>query len=81
MPFPNGTLSRVPLTLQDYLAFNRSELKNIMTLRLLPNVLGGAATTNVVILDLEYPFQSWHQNLGGRIGFPPPEKNELVPSI
>jgi len=46
-------LSKIPLTLHDYLAFNRSALKNIMTLRMLPKVAGGAATTNVVILDLE----------------------------
>jgi hypothetical protein len=60
MPFPNGTLSKVPLTLRDFLEFNRSALKRIMTQRMLPKVVGGAATTNVVILDLEYPFQYVH---------------------
>ena len=67
MPFPNGSLSHVPLTLRDYLAFTRSELRSIMTLRLLPKVLGGAATTNVVILDLEYPFQYVHPCQWGQL--------------
>jgi hypothetical protein len=67
MPFPNGSLSKVPLTLRDYLAFTRPQLKSIMTLRLLPKVLGGAATTNVVILDLEYPFQYVHPCQWGQL--------------
>jgi len=60
-------MSHIPLTLHDYLEFTRSELKNIMTLRLLPKVLGGAATTNVVILDLEYPFQYVHPCQWGQL--------------
>ena len=33
--------SQIPLTLQDFLAFNRSQLENIMTLRMLPKVHNG----------------------------------------
>jgi len=61
MPFPNGSLSHVPMGLDDYLSgFSRSFLLSLVRQRLVPRIVGGAATTNVLILDLEYPFPWVH---------------------
>ena len=43
------------MTLQQYLAMDRSQISNVMRQRLLPKVRGGAATTDIVILDIESP--------------------------
>ena len=61
MPFPNGSLSHVPMGLDDYLSgFSRAFLLSLVRQRLVPRIVGGAATTNVLILDLEYPFPWVH---------------------
>jgi hypothetical protein len=43
------------ITLQQYIQLGRAQLTNLMTERLLPKVRGGAATTDIVILDIESP--------------------------
>ena len=60
MPYPNGTLSHVKMTLDDYLHFNRTFIRSLVQQRMVPRMAGGAATTNVIILDLEYPFPWVH---------------------
>ena len=42
-------------SLPQFLAINRSQLTRLITQHLLPKVRGGAATTDIVILDLESP--------------------------
>ena len=43
------------VSLQQFLAFSRPEIKRSMAARLLPKVRGGAAATGLVILDIESP--------------------------
>ena len=61
MPYPNGTLSHAKMTLDDYLySFNRTWLRSLIAKRMVPRMADGALTTNVIILDLEYPFPWVH---------------------
>lgn len=43
------------ITLQQYIQLGRAQLTKLMRERLLPKVRGGAATTDIVILDIESP--------------------------
>jgi hypothetical protein len=61
LPYANGSLSHVKMTLDDYLyKFDRAFLRTLVAKRMVPRIAGGAATTNVIILDLEYPFPWVH---------------------
>ena len=55
MPYPNGTLSHVPMGLSDYLNstfFTPALLRSLVELRMVPKIDGGVNTTNVIALDL-----------------------------
>lgn len=61
LPFPNGTLSHEPMTLQDFVGgFNRSFLELLVTRRMVPRINHGINSTNVIVLDLEFPFPWVH---------------------
>ena len=63
MPFENGTLSKVPMGLVEYTNatfFTPSLLKSLIIKRMVPRINGGQSSTNVIVLDLEYPFPWVH---------------------
>eukprot|EP01047_Picozoa_sp_COSAG01_P022303 COSAG01_NODE_1319_length_10746_cov_23.542125_10_plen_370_part_00 len=63
MPYANGSLSHVPMTLAAFIndtLFSDAFLQRLVRKRLVPRIFGGTSTTNVLILDLEYPFPWVH---------------------